>query len=87
MCGSYYIEAETLDEAIMKAENEGDLPKEQEYVDGSFQINYDCIQEANRVLLEKIKVYETPKNKLPLLIGTLESEAAKELLNKRMKNL
>jgi hypothetical protein len=45
------------------------------------------MEEANRVLIEKIKVYETPKDKLPLLIGTLESEAAIKLLNERMKEL
>lgn len=85
MCGSYYIEAEDLDEAIMKAENKSDLPEEQSYIDGSFQINYDCMEEANRVLLEKI--YETPKDRLPLLIGILKSDEARKVLDERMKEL
>jgi hypothetical protein len=32
MDGYYYIEAESLDEAIAKAENKSDLPKKQSYI-------------------------------------------------------
>jgi len=86
-CGYYHVEAYSLEGAIKKAEDTGDLPEQSEYIDGSFEINYDVVEEANRILLEIMKIKQTPKEKLPLLMGQIESEEAKTILNERLKEL
>lgn len=85
--GEYEIEAKSLDEALKIAELNDDLPKEQTYIDSSFRIDYDCAEADNIITLEKIKIDKTPKEKLPLLINTLETKQAKEYLSERMKKL
>ena len=41
------IEADSLDEAITKAESQ-ELPEDGEYLDSSFDINYECAFELNK---------------------------------------
>jgi len=47
MTGEYEIEAETLGEAMELAEEETDLPKDPEYVDGSFEVRPEVTMELN----------------------------------------
>jgi hypothetical protein len=47
MTGEYEIEAETLGEAMELAEDEMDLPKDPEYVDGSFEVYEEYTMELN----------------------------------------
>ena len=47
MTGEYEIEAETLGEAMELAEEETDLPKAPEYVDGSFEVRPEVTMELN----------------------------------------
>ena len=47
-CGILEIEAESLKEAIKIAEEKEDLPKEQEYIDGSLHINKEMAKLLNK---------------------------------------
>lgn len=85
--GAYKILATSLEEAAQKAEDMDELPESDGFVDGSFEINYDMLEFANMVTLEIIKIRQTPKEKLPLLIGQLETKEAKIILNERLKEL
>lgn len=46
MSGQYEIEAESLEGAINKA-FDLELPWDGDYIDDSFEINYDCLKELN----------------------------------------
>lgn len=52
MCyGVYEIEAETLEEAIDIAQFQTyELPKNEEYIDSSFRVNYEVTEELNALL-------------------------------------
>lgn len=45
------VEAESLEEAIEKAD-QMELPEDGEYLDGSFEVNYGCIEELNKHLFD-----------------------------------
>lgn len=78
------IEATSLDGALEQALY-CDLPEESNYIDGSFEVNTDCVEEMNLETLEMMKIDETPYENLPLLIDTLTTEKGKERLNKYLK--
>jgi len=50
------VEAETADEAAEQAE-EGKLPRDGEYVQGSFEADFECVQELNHCLAHGDKVF------------------------------
>ena len=80
------VEADSLEEAVQKA-REASLP-DGEYVDGSFEVNYDCIDAYEENIIAKIccNIDDTPTSDLPLLIGTFKSKAANQYLEERMRN-
>lgn len=41
------IEAETLEDAILKVEDMPELPDDGEYLDGSFEVNHEVTRELN----------------------------------------
>ena len=89
MYGLQVVKADSLEEAI-RMTKEDDLPlPEGDYLDGSFQVtdNPDdpVTQELNKEVLEVIRVNETERKKLPLLIESLESKGAKTRLEERLK--
>jgi len=53
------------------------------YVDDSFY--HDCLHELNASVLEMIKIEETPRTELPLLIGTFKTKEAQAYLEKKLK--
>jgi hypothetical protein len=54
--GSLYIEAESWDEAIEKAEeDETPLPTDGDYVEASFEVDYDIIEFEKEEEREKIR--------------------------------
>ena len=56
MYGHSHIEAESWDEAIEIAEDDGtSLPSDGDYVDGSFEIDYDIIEFEKEEEREKIR--------------------------------
>lgn len=42
--GTMYVEADCLEEAIQKAEEDYPLPTDSEYIDGSFKVCHDMTQ-------------------------------------------
>ena len=44
VCGTMYVEADSIEEAIQKAEDDYPLPTDPEYIDGSFNVCYDITQ-------------------------------------------
>ena len=47
MAAVVLVNAPTLEEAIKKAEDDGELPENGEYIDSSFQVNHECVNEFN----------------------------------------
>lgn len=41
------VEAETLEDAILKVEDMPELPDDGEYLDGSFEVNHEVTRELN----------------------------------------
>jgi len=78
-----HIRATSLTEALQTAERMP-LPKGY-YVDDSFSINHDCLPDVNAPVLEMVKIEATPRIKLPLLIGTIETKEAQAYLEDKLK--
>jgi len=48
LCGIVKVEAETIEEAIEKIENDPDVPlPDGNYLDGSFMVHHECTKELN----------------------------------------
>lgn len=81
------IRASSLESAIRQA-NEANLPTDSDYIDGSFEINQDIIEEyiENQIALECIKVNAIPQKELALVdISKFKTNAAKTLIENRLK--
>jgi len=81
VCTDLEIKAGSLKEAIEIA-NASPLPTGGDYLDASFEVG--CAEEANESVLEAIKVDQTPLKELPTLIGSLETDEAKDRLKERL---
>ena len=82
------VEAESVEEAVNIVNNTYHFEdQDPEYVDGSFEINYDVIEEyeENQIAEEMIKIDKTSKKDLPLLINKLKHEKAKAYLESKFK--
>lgn len=81
---SYSVRALSFEQACKKADHL-DLPADGEYIDGSFEVNYDCGKYMNENVFELMKVDKTPFEDLPLLVDTLKHDLAKDRLEERLK--
>ena len=79
------VRAKSLLEACKKV-GEMKLPlPEGEYVEDSFEINDDVLEELNKGVLEVVKVDDVELENLPILIGTLKTSEGKKRLEDRLR--
>jgi len=83
VCADVDIEASSHEEA-MELARDADLPKDSEYMDSSFEINIECSESQNCSVIEVIKVDQTSLKDLPKLLGSLDTEEAKDRLQERL---
>jgi len=86
LCEEVTVEAESLEDAIQLA-NEVPLPSNGEYIDGSFEVREEIVEECNPFIREVRRIDTTPRDQLPLLIGKLKTEEAQRYLETRIKEL
>lgn len=84
LCSEVTIQATSLEEAHAIADG-SPLPDDGQYIDGSWEVNIDCMDELNKGVLEMMKVDKTPIKDLPLLVGTLKTDQGKKRFEQRLK--
>lgn len=77
------IEASSIEEATKIASNM--LLPDGEFVDGSFDIDYDTLENINEGIIEVMKVDGVEFINLPLLIDELETPEGKKRYEERLR--